>query len=108
MPDIEYNSDGLRVGARGSRQSADGAEATAARLRGGVVSAGAFGNVGNAGAIAGQTETTKQERVAGAVRAGEHRDGQGERADSAAGQGDDLTAGSTAIANSAPRTSPRG
>ena len=108
MPDMEYDTDGLRVGARGSRHSADGAEATAARLRGGAISAAAFGNVGNAGAIAGSAETTKQERAVGAVRAAEHRDGQGERADSAAGQGDGLTADSTAIANSAPRTTPRG
>jgi hypothetical protein len=103
MPDMQYESDGLRTGARGSRRSADGAEATASTLRGGTITATAFGNVDNAGAIAGQADLTAQERAAGATAAAEHRDDQGRRADSAAGQGDGLTSDSTALANSAPK-----
>jgi hypothetical protein len=102
MPDMQYDTDGLRTGASGSRRTADGAEATASTLRGATISASAFGDVGNAGAIAGQTDQTGQERANGAATAAEHRADQARRADSAAGQGDGLTSESTAVANSAP------
>jgi hypothetical protein len=107
MPDMQYDTDGLRTGAQGSRRSAEGADATASTLRGGTIAAGAFGDVGNAAAIAGQSDLTAQERARGAAAAAEHRDDQGGRADSAAGQGDGLTSDSTAVANSAPRGAPR-
>jgi len=107
MADMQYDSGGLRDGARGDRTSADGARATEAALSRGSITASAFGNVGNAAAIAGQTGQTQRERARGAQQAAEHRDDQAVRADSAAGQGDGLTAGSTAIANSAPRLRPQ-
>jgi hypothetical protein len=103
MADMQYDTDGLRTGARIDRESADGAAATASRLRGGTIAGSAFGDVGNASAFASQAGRTAQERADGATAAAEHRDDQGRRADSAAGQGDGLTADSTTIANAAPK-----
>jgi hypothetical protein len=107
MPDMEYDSGGLSEGARLDRRSAEGADATEATLRRGSITASAFGNVGNAATIAGQVGDTQRARADGARGAAEHRNDQGDRADSAAGQGDGLTASSTAVANSAPRTQTR-
>jgi hypothetical protein len=104
MPDMEYDSGGLGEGARMDRRSAEGADSTEATLRGGSITASAFGDVGNAATIAGQVGSTQRARADGARAAVEHRNGQGDRADSAAGQGDGLTAGSTARALSAPPT----
>ena len=106
MPDMQYNSDGLYDGARGDRRSAEGAQATESTLRSGSITAAAFGNVGNAAAFAGQTSTVQRARADDAGRAVEHRNDQGRRADSAGGQGDDLTAESTAKAKSAPAPPP--
>jgi hypothetical protein len=102
MPDMEYRTGTLREGGRTDRESAAGARDTEQALRAGSISASAFGDVGNAAAFAGQAVVTQKAQADGAAAAAGHRDDQGARSDATASQGDGLTAGSTAIARSAP------
>lgn len=97
---MQYETTQLRDGGRVDRESADASRTTEQALRSASISASAFGNVGNAAKIAGQAVVTQEAQAGGAAAAAAHRDDQGGRSDSAAAQGDGLTAGSTAIARS--------
>jgi hypothetical protein len=102
MSDMQYETGQLRDGGRVDRESAESARTTEAALRSASISASAFGDVGNAARIAGQAVVTQGAQADGAGAAAAHREDQGGRSDSAATQGDGLTAGSTAIARSVP------
>ena len=100
MPDMRYDSDQLREGGRHHREASDAADSAGQAVNSAQVSGGAFGNVAPAGSLAGALSQAQQAHAKGAQTAATNREVAGQRADTAAEAGDDLTAVTTSIANS--------
>jgi hypothetical protein len=100
MADMRYNSDQLREGGRISRQASDEADSAGTAVSGAPVAAGPFGDVSPAASLAGALAQAQQQHARGAQTAAANRDVAGQRADTTASAGDDLTAVTTAAAQS--------
>lgn len=99
MPDMTYDSGDLRDGAAHDRQSSDAADSAARKLGGAAVTTYPFGNVPTAGSFVSALSQAQQHHVAGAQSASTARDSEGQRADTTADIGDELTTTTTAVAN---------
>jgi hypothetical protein len=100
MPDIRYNTDHLRQGGRISRQASDEADSAGTAVSGAPVAAGPFGNVSSAASLASVLAQAQQNHAKGAHTAAVNRDVAGQRADTTAAAGDELTAVTTVVAQS--------
>ncbi|MFB9239667.1 hypothetical protein ACFFWC_29750 [Plantactinospora siamensis] len=100
MADMRYDTDQLRQGGRISRQASDQAGTAGTIVTGTLVSARAFGDVGPAGALANVLEQAKADHAKGAQTAAGNTDVSGQRADTTANAGDDLTRTTTVAAQS--------
>ncbi|MFI5913173.1 hypothetical protein [Dactylosporangium sp. NPDC051541] len=98
MADMQYDTEQLRQGGRISRQASQTAETAGQTVNGTLVSAGAFGDVGPAGALANVLDQAKAEHAKGATTASVNTDVSGQRADVTADAGDTLTQVTTVAA----------
>lgn len=99
MPDMSYNTETLREGARGTRNAADAATDAGSTVAGTPVSAGPFGNVGPAGSLSGALGDAQQQHSRGANDAAANRDTKAVRIDRTAETGDELVVVTTTAAN---------
>ncbi|WP_433088140.1 hypothetical protein ACQP1P_19665 [Dactylosporangium sp. CA-052675] len=98
MADMAYDTETLRQGGRVSRQASAQADTAGSTVHGTLVSAGAFGDVGPAGALANVLDQAKAEHAKGAQTASQNTEVHGQRADTTADAGDTLTRTTTVAA----------
>ena len=98
MADMSYDTETLRQGGRTSRQASAQADTAGQTVNGTLVSAGAFGDVGPAGALANVLDQAKAEHAKGAQSASVNTDVSGQRADTTAAAGDELVQVTTVAA----------
>lgn len=101
MPDMRYDSEGLRAGARRHRDSSEEADQAGAALRGAPVAASPFGRVSAAESLSAALSGAQQRQASGTDQAAAGRDTMGQQSDTAGDLGDQNTAETTTAADAA-------
>jgi hypothetical protein len=103
MPDMEYNTDDLRTGAKHADASAESADQAAATLKGSGGGGSPFGDVAGAGELHGAVGSAQQHHALGADTASKNMSTAATRASGTAALGDDNTDETTRLAPRAER-----
>jgi hypothetical protein len=101
MPDMKYDSEGLRAGARRHRDSGEEADQAGTALRSASVTARPFGRVAAAESLSAALSSAQQRQAAGAEQAAAGRETMGQQSDTAGDLGDQNTAATTTAADAA-------
>lgn len=98
MPEMQYNTDELRTGAKRADDASEAADQAASTLKGSQGGGSPFGNVAGGDALHGAVGTAQQHHAVNAQTTSENMSTAAVRASGTADLGDDNTAETTQLA----------